>query len=50
MYNLVSIINKKENKKHMKIKVLVVDDNAGLVGLIREYFKDSKDIEIIGSA
>ena len=34
----------------MKIKVLVVDDNAGLVGLIREYFTDSKDIEIVGSA
>jgi len=50
MYNLVSIINKKENKKYMKIKVLVVDDNAGLVGLIREYFTDSKDIEIVGSA
>ena len=34
----------------MKIKVLVVDDNVGLVGLIKEYFKDSKDIEIISTA
>ena len=51
MYNLVSIINKKENKKeNMKIKVLVVDDNVGLVGLIKEFFSDSKDIEIVGSA
>ena len=51
MYNLVSIIKKKENKKeNMKIKVLVVDDNVGLVGLIKEYFKDSKDIEIISTA
>lgn len=34
----------------MKIKVLVVDDNVGLVGLIKEFFSDSKDIEIVGSA
>ena len=34
----------------MKIKVLVVDDNAGLVGLIKEYFSSSEKIEIVGSA
>ena len=30
----------------MKKKVLVVDDNKGLVGLFKEYFMDSKTIEI----
>ena len=34
----------------MKIKVLVVDDNEGIVNLIKEYFKDNDKIEIIGSA
>ncbi len=34
----------------MKIKVLVVDDNEGIVNLIKEYFNDSENIEIIGSA
>lgn len=33
----------------MKIKVLVVDDNEGLVGLIKEYFSSSDKIEIIKS-
>ena len=33
----------------MKIKVLVVDDNAGLVGLINEYFSSSEKVEIVGS-
>lgn len=30
----------------MKKKVLVVDDNKGMVGLFKEYFMDSKTIEI----
>ena len=30
----------------MKKKVLVVDDNKGMVGLLKEYFMDSKTIEI----
>ena len=34
----------------MKIKVLVVDDNAGLVGLIKEYFSSSDNIEVVGCA
>lgn len=34
----------------MKIKVLVVDDNDGLVGLIKEYFSSSSSIEVVGSA
>ncbi len=34
----------------MKIKVLVVDDNEGLVGLIKEYSKSSEKIEIVGCA
>ena len=34
----------------MKIKVLVVDDNEGLVGLIKEYFSSSEQIEIVGCA
>ncbi len=34
----------------MKIKVLVVDDNAGLVDLIKEYFSSSEKVEIVGSA
>ncbi len=33
----------------MKIKVLVVDDNEGLVGLIKEYFSSSDKIEVVGS-
>lgn len=34
----------------MKIKVLVVDDNEGLVGLIKEYFSSSEKIEVVGCA
>ena len=34
----------------MKIKLLVVDDNAGLVGLIKEYFSSSSKIEVVGIA
>ena len=34
----------------MKIKLLVVDDNEGLVGLIKEYFSSSEQIEIVGCA
>ncbi len=34
----------------MKIKVLVVDDNEGLVNLIKEYFYGSEQIEIVGCA
>ena len=34
----------------MKIKLLVVDDNEGLVGLIKEYFSSSKKIEVVASA
>jgi two-component system response regulator (stage 0 sporulation protein A) len=34
----------------MKIKVLVVDDNVGLVGLIKEYFSSSEKVEIIANA
>lgn len=34
----------------MKIKVLVVDDNAVAVNLIMKYFNECKDIEIIGVA
>ena len=34
----------------MKIKVLVVDDNAGLVGLIKEYFSSSEKVEIVSDA
>ena len=30
----------------MKKKVLIVDDNKGMVGLLKEYFMDSKTIEI----
>lgn len=30
----------------MKTKVLVVDDNKALVGMIQEYFEDNKNIEI----
>lgn len=34
----------------MKIKLLVVDDNAGLVGLIKEYFCSSDSIEVVKCA
>ena len=30
----------------MKTKVLAVDDNKALVGMIQEYFEDNKEIEI----
>ena len=29
-----------------KIKVLMIDDNAQLIEVVKEYFKDSKQIEI----
>lgn len=31
-----------------KIKVLVIDDNIALTEMVKEYFKDSNEIEIIG--
>ena len=34
----------------MKIKLLVVDDNEGLVGLIKEYFSSSDNIEVVSCA
>lgn len=34
----------------MKIKVFVVDDNEGLVGLIKEYFSSSNNIEVVECA
>ncbi len=34
----------------MKIKLLVVDDNEGLVGLIKEYFSSSDNIEVVKCA
>ncbi len=34
----------------MKIKVFVVDDNEGLVGLIKEYFSGSDNIEVVKCA
>ncbi len=34
----------------MKIKVLVVDDNKGMVDMIKEYFSNHKEIEIIKEA
>ena len=34
----------------MKIKVFVVDDNEGLVGLIKEYFSSSDNIEVVKCA
>ena len=34
----------------MKIKVLVVDDNEGLVGLIKEYYSSSEKVEVVGCA
>ena len=33
----------------MKIKVLVVDDNEGLVNLVCKYFSSSDNIEVIGT-
>ena len=33
-----------------KIKLLVIDDNEAIVNLIREYFKDSADINVVLSA
>ena len=33
----------------MKIKVLVVDDNEGLVYLICKYFSSSDEVDVIGT-
>lgn len=33
-----------------KVKLLVIDDNEAIVNLIREYFKDSADINVVLSA
>ena len=33
-----------------KVKVLMIDDNVGLIGAVKEYFKSSKQIEIISEA
>lgn len=30
-----------------KVKLLMVDDNVNLVGLVKEYFKENKDIELV---
>ena len=32
-----------------KIKVLMIDDNVTLIEMLKEYFKDNKKIEIVGS-
>ena len=31
-----------------KIKVMIIDDNVNLVGMIREYFSDNKKIDVVG--
>ena len=33
-----------------KIKVLMIDDNVNLVGMVEEYFEDNSKIEIVGKA
>lgn len=33
-----------------KVRMLVVDDNEGMVNVIKEYFKDNKDIEVCFTA
>ena len=33
-----------------KIKLLVIDDNINLVEMVKEYFKDNKNIEVVLSA
>lgn len=33
-----------------KIKVLMIDDNVNLVGMVEDYFEDSSRIEIVGKA
>ncbi|MBQ6494829.1 MAG: sporulation transcription factor Spo0A [Bacilli bacterium] len=32
-----------------KIKVMIIDDNVNLTEMIKEYFKDSKKIEVVGA-
>lgn len=34
----------------MKIRLMVVDDNPGMVGMIKEYFIDHKNIEVVKTA
>ena len=33
-----------------KIKVLMIDDNVNLVGMVEDYFEDSSRVEIVGKA
>ena len=33
-----------------KIKVLMIDDNVNLVGMVEDYFEDNSKIEIVGKA
>ena len=33
-----------------KIKVLMIDDNVNLVGMVEDYFEDNSRIEIVGKA
>jgi chemotaxis response regulator CheB len=33
----------------LKLKVLIVDDNTKLVGIISEYLRRNDDIEVVGT-
>ncbi len=44
------IKNKKEIKEEKEVRVLVVDDNESLVGMLKEYFSDHKKINIVKEA
>ncbi len=42
--------DKKESIENKKIRVLVVDDNESLVGMLKEYFEDHSKIQIVKEA
>ena len=39
--------DKKEEKAEKEVRVMVVDDNESLVGMLKEYFEDHKKINIV---
>lgn len=39
--------DKKEEKTEKEVRVMVVDDNESLVGMLKEYFEDHKKINIV---
>ena len=43
-------MNKEINKSNKIVRVLAVDDNESLIGMLEEYFKDHEKIKIVNHA